>query len=126
MDSFVKRNTKGSPAWLWALVNQFAFPGLGTIMMGRRVGYVQATIMLAGFFLTMGFLLWYLFCAARYATHPAWTEADFVSCYRGYRWSLYLGLGLCAVAWIWALFSSIDILRQARSSATEKTQSSPE
>src|SRR5437667_5708905 len=87
---------KRAPAWLWALVNQLAFPGLGTIMMGRRLGYLQAAIMLAGFFLTMGFLVWYLVCAGRYASDPSWSEADFVSRYRGYQWSLYLGLALCA------------------------------
>ena len=49
---------------LWAIVNQLAFPGLGTLMMGRRVGYAQAAVMLAGFFLTMGYLLWHLVLTA--------------------------------------------------------------
>jgi hypothetical protein len=105
---------KRSHAVLWALINQLAFPGLGTLMMGRRVGYVQATIMLAGFCLTMGFLLWYLVCVGRYAAHPNWEEAKFTSLYRPYKWSLYWGLGFCAAAWVWALFSSIAMVRAAR------------
>ena len=105
-------------AVLWAIINQLAFPGLGTLMMGRRVGYAQAAIMLAGFCLTMGFLLWYLVCVGRYAANPSWEEANFHSLYRPYKWSLYWGLGLCAVAWFWALFSSIAMVRDARASET--------
>jgi hypothetical protein len=101
------------------MVNQLAFPGLGTLMMGRRVGYAQAAIMLAGFTLTMGFLLWYLVCAGRYAVNPSWDETQFTSLYRPYKWSLYWGLGLCAVAWVWALYSSIAMVRAARSGAQQ-------
>jgi hypothetical protein len=107
--------SKRPPAVLWAIVNQFAFPGLGTLMMGRRVGYAQAAIMLAGFALTMGFLLWYIVCIGRYAVNPSWDETQFTSLYRPYKWSLYWGLGISAVAWFWALFSSIAMLRAARS-----------
>jgi len=108
---------KRPPALLWALVNQLAFPGLGTLMMGRRSGYAQVAIMLAGFFLTMGFLLWYLACVGRYVANPSWDESEFQALYRPYKWSLYWGLGFCAVAWVWALFSSIAIMRAARSEA---------
>jgi len=100
--------------WICVLINQGAFPGLGTVMMGRRVGYAQAVIMVAGFFLTMGFLLWYLACIGRYAANSTWTEAYFKSLYRPYQWSLYWGLGLCATAWVWSLFSSIAMLRASR------------
>ena len=106
--------SKRPPAVLWAIVNQLAFPGLGTLMMGRRAGYAQAAIMLAGFSLTMAYLLWYLVCAGRYAVTPSWDEAHFTSLYRPYKWALQWGLGLCAVAWFWALFSSIAMLRAAR------------
>jgi hypothetical protein len=102
---------------LWVAINQLAFPGLGTLMMGRRIGYAQATIMVAGFVLTMAFLVWYLICAGRYAANPSWDEAQFTSLYRPYQWALSWGLGLCAVAWIWALFSSIAMLRASRPDA---------
>lgn len=116
---------KRPPAVLWAIVNQLAFPGLGTLMTGRRVGYAQAAVMLAGFFLTMGYLLWYLVCAGRYAVNPSWNEAHFTSLYRPYQWSLYWGLALCAVAWAWALFSSIAMLRSARSGAQSQSIDRP-
>ena len=75
--------------WVCVTINQAAFPGLGTILSGRRIGYAQATIMLAGFFMTMAFMLYYLTCATRYATTATWTEAEFSSKYKPYIWSLY-------------------------------------
>ena len=98
--------------WVWVMVNQLAFPGLGTILMGRKIGYVQAAIMVAGFILSMGFMLWYIVCVGRFATHQEWTQDQFHALYRPYQWSLFWGLGLCAVAWLWALFSSVSALRK--------------
>jgi hypothetical protein len=97
------------------LINQLAFPGLGTILAGRRIGYAQATLMVAGFILTMAFLIWYLVCAGRYAVNPTWSEQEFTSRYRPYLWSLYWGLALCAFAWVWALISSVQLLRRGES-----------
>lgn len=101
--------------WVLVAINQAAFPGLGTILSGRRIGYAQAIIMLAGFFLTMAFMLYYLTCAARYAMTATWTEAEFSSKYKPYLWSLYWGIGCCVVAWIWSLFSSLQILKSNHS-----------
>ena len=44
-----------SKAWALAALNQLAFPGAGTVMAGRKIGYAQATIMVAGFVLVMLF-----------------------------------------------------------------------
>jgi len=99
-------------AWSAVLINLLAFPGLGTIMSGRRIGYVQAGLMLTGFFLTMGFMIWYLVCISRYLTHPGWSRADFLATFRPYLWSLYWGIGLSALAWLWSLKSSLEILKK--------------
>lgn len=99
-------------AWLSVAINQLAFPGLGTILMKRRAGYLQAILMVAGFILATGFALWLIVCAIRYAMNPAWDEADFRAAYQPFKWALFSGLALCAVAWVWALFSSIGILRR--------------
>src|SRR5262245_3313066 len=110
---------KRASARLCAAINQLAFPGLGTILMGRRVGFAQAAIMLTGFCLATGFLVWYVICAIRYAANPTWSQAEWTSHYRPYQWLRYCGLGLCAAAGIWALLSSIGMLRQgARKSGT--------
>ena len=95
-------------------MNQLAFPGLGTIMAHRRIGYGQATIMLIGFTLTMGFMLWYLACAARFLISSAGDEKAFAAEWRSFLWAGKVGLGLCVVAWCWALVSSIGIIRQTR------------
>lgn len=105
-----------APVWLWVLVNLLAFPGLGTIMMRRRAGYYQASMMVAGFVLAMGYLLWFIACAVRYAGNPAWTEADFTGHYRPYQWALGWGLALCGIAWVWALVSSVQILKAQKPS----------
>jgi hypothetical protein len=99
-------------AWLCVAINQLAFPGLGTILMRRRSGYVQATVMVAGFILATGFALWVIVCAVRYTMNPAWDEADFRAACQPFKWALFSGLALCAMAWVWALFSSIGILRR--------------
>lgn len=112
---------KRTSAWLAVIVNQFAFPGLGTIMMGRRVGYLQATIMVVGFVMVTGFLVWYIVCAVCYASNPTWSEADFTGRYRPYKWTLTWGLTLSAIAWVWALVSSLQILRAQARSAEPKT-----
>ena len=98
-------------SWVCVTINQAAFPGLGTILSGRRIGYAQATIMLAGFFMTMAFMLYYLTCATRYATTATWTEAEFSSKYKPHLWALYWGIGCCVTAWIWSLASSLQILK---------------
>ena len=100
------------------MVNLLAFPGLGTIMAGRRVGYLQAVIMVTGFVLTMGYMLLYLAAVVRYIQHPAWTEADFQALYRPYLWALSTGLALCALAWIWALISSLTLWKQRNRNGT--------
>ena len=102
-------------AWLCIVFNQLAFPGLGTILVGRRVGYAQATLMVAGFILATGFIVWFIVCSIRYAMNPAWDETEFKSTYQPFQWALRYGLALCAVAWVWALISSVAIWRRMRS-----------
>lgn len=97
--------------WMCVVVNQAAFPGLGTKLAGRRVGYLQMAIMLAGFCLFAGFMLWPVVCAIRdiQGVRPIgdlWRES-----YQEAGWAGWWGLGLCLVAWLWAGISSIRILR---------------
>jgi len=102
-----------SRAWGCVAINQLAFPGMGTVMAGLRIGYAQAAIMLAGFFLTMGFMICYFTSVLRLLTQLDSSDAQFEQCYRPYAWAGIYGLALCVIAWFWALFSSITILRNA-------------
>ena len=99
------------PAWVCVLINLAAFPGLGTVLAGRRGGYSQVIIMVGGFVLVMGYMLWYLGGVVHYMMNSNWSEAEFQARYRPYLWALYYGLGLCLVAWVWALWSSIKVWR---------------
>ena len=103
-----------SRAWMCVLVNSLAFPGLGTIMAKRPVGYAQAALMLAGFGVFMAFMLWF-FAGLLQAAGDI--SADLMGFYKlvwSRAWLAGLGLGLCAIAWVWALFSSLAIMRKAR------------
>lgn len=108
------RRGRRVPPWACVMINQLAFPGLGTILAGRRIGYAQAAVMVVGFVLVMGYLILYLGASYRYLQTPGWTQADFEARYRPYLWALYDGIGLCLVAWIWSLRSSFALWRQAR------------
>jgi hypothetical protein len=92
------------------------FPGLGSLMARRRVGYTQVTLTLIGFGLGLvaglWFIVWSLVNWSRYhdpdtdpfvALHDLWQVV---------RWPL-LGIGLFAVSWLWALVTSISLWRQA-------------
>jgi hypothetical protein len=96
-------------AWACVAINQLAFPGLGTIMAGRRVGYVQAIVMVAGFCLFVGFMLGFFAALG----HSVIGERDQPAegYYQKWQWALWNGLALTALAWIWALVSSILMLR---------------
>lgn len=105
---------KRSQLWACAALNQLAFPGLGSVIAGRRAGYAQAAIFLLGFMLLMGFMFWYLFCALRFLKDPAGDEEAWRAQYRSFAWAWKSGLLLCVLSWFWALVSSVGIVRQAQ------------
>lgn len=106
---------RSAPPWLCVTVNQLAFPGLGTIMAQRKIGYLQAAVMIAGFVLTMGFLLTYLSAVAQYLQHSEWSEEQFRAQYLPHQWAIVAGTSLCGLAWIWALVSSWQIWKASQS-----------
>jgi len=93
------------------------FPGLGSLMAGRRVGFAQTTLTLIGFVLGLvaglRFIVWSLVNWSRYhnpdtdpfvALHDLWQVA---------RWPL-LGITLFAVSWLWALVTSLGLVHEAK------------
>jgi hypothetical protein len=101
-------------------MNALALPGLGTVMAGRAIGYVQATLMLVGFCMFMGYMLWYFLAFSRFVFSH--TSEEFGAHYRPWLWVLWLGLGLCIVAWVWSLVSSFLVLRQSTADAPPRIQ----
>jgi len=103
-----------------------ALPGFGSLMAGRVVGYAQAALTIPGFVMTMvfgvKFMVWFLANSAEIYGADAdpvevWTEL-----WQQLRWAL-LGMGLFAVAWLWAQTTNAAILRQA--SKTEERAKPP-
>lgn len=102
-----------SKAWLYAALNQLAFPGAGTVMAGRRIGYFQAAVMVTGFVLTMFYLLAVIVNQVRYATQGS-TEDQLRAAYQQNTWAGKTGAILCLFAWCWSLVSTIIFLSTSR------------
>ena len=92
-------------------------PGSGTLVGGRRSGYVQGLLALAGTGLTIEFGLrfigWYFANYARLQEEMLDPFAVAGEVWIAVRWAL-LGMGLFAIGWLWALGSSLGLLREAR------------
>ena len=103
-----------SKAWAFAALNQLAFPGAGTVLAGRKIGYVQAVIMVVGFVLTMMYLLTAIGTMLALLTNTQMSEAEYEARRHHYDLAGLIGFVLCAVAWFWSLASSIAIVRSAQ------------
>jgi hypothetical protein len=94
-----------------------AMPGSGSVAGGRRIGYVQMALGLTGLGASLWsgarFILWGLKNLPRFydpATDPLAALQDL---WRAARWP-FLGLGIFAAAWFWALGTSLSLLRRAK------------
>jgi len=103
-------------AW-GCLTSNLAIPGSGTLAAGRRSGYVQGLLAITGFALTTvfgaRFMGWYFANFAR--LQEEWVDpfAAAGEVWMAVRWAV-LGMALFALGWLWALGSSLCILREAR------------
>lgn len=95
-------------AWYCLIINQAATPGLGTVWGGRAVvGRAQLAFALAGFFLLVFWIYRDVFqkslreMMGESPLPPATAAAN-------------LGLVCFGLAWVWAWFSSVSILREAQ------------
>ena len=101
-----------------ALVNRLAMPGLGSLMAGRWIeGILQLLVFLAGFVL---FCLWAFRNIAEYyqmmfndvpKTAPGGGELALS------------GVGICALAWFWAVVTSFSLLREASRNSLKSLES---
>ena len=102
------------------LVNQFATPGLGSLMARRFIaGAVQLTLALAGFGLFIGWFIQVAISSYHAVTDQAPEPAR-------YPWMGKAGLVIFAVAWVLAWQTSLSVLRQARKNQpTDTTPTRP-
>jgi hypothetical protein len=103
-------------AW-GCLTSNLALPGVGTLAAGRAVGYLQ--LALAGLGLTLSlvfgiqFIRWTFSHWAELQEPPEDVAARLLSLWIQVRWTL-AGLACFAVAWLWGLWTGLQLLRAAR------------
>ncbi len=96
-----------STAWACLMTNLLVFPGLGSILAGRRLGYAQLVLGLGGFGLNLYFVLRILHQWFHWDQEPGPLMNDLV-------FSL-LGLGVFLTGWIWGLVTGLALMRETRS-----------
>ncbi len=90
-----------------ALMNQFATPGLGSLIARRwMAGVGQLVLFLCGFTL---FIVWFVKLMSQYyglMFGDVQPQTNF--------WILKRSLILCVAAWLWSLVTSINLVREAK------------
>ena len=90
-----------------AFINQLATPGLGTLLVGRWVlGIGQLAVAVAGFVLV---LCWFLLLMVEMYQETANGAPP-----RSVAWIGELGAALFIGSWVWSLFTSLSLMREAR------------
>jgi hypothetical protein len=89
-------------AWVALSASAFVLPGLGSLMLGRRIGWAQAALGAAGFAMSLGWLSLVLADWWRAGTLPANLPRPGL---------LMAGVGVFAAGWLWALHTGMTELR---------------
>jgi len=102
----------------WAcLTTNLAMPGAGSLAAGRLSGYAQIALALGGMAISLlfgvRFIWWFLSNWSQLQNPDADPVATLGEIWRALKWPL-LGLGLFVLSWLWALVTSLGILREAR------------
>ena len=95
-----------SSAWGCMVSNLAVLPGLGSVIAGRRCGYAQAALALVG--MTMS-LVWIWFILVQWHR-----TGDYPFDGGPYMKMGLSGFGLFVCGWIWAFFTSLSLLREAK------------
>ena len=101
------------------LATNLVMPGLGSLAGGRKIGLPQLALCLAGFAITLGFGLPFIYWALAHWSEFYGSEpipdplAPLRDLWQHARWPL-LGIGLFALSWVWALLTSWSLLAKAK------------
>ena len=99
-------------------MNQFATPGLGSLLARRFVeGAGQLGIFLVGFVL---FVMWFVDMMRQFYG-LMFSDAE----PQVQRWTLVAGVALCAFAWLWSLVTSFSLMREAKRNEREGKLATP-
>lgn len=95
-----------------ALMNQFATPGLGSLLARRfAAGAGQLGIFLVGFVL---FVAWFVDVMRQYYALMFSDNEPHIR-----HWLIFASLGFCALGWLWALVTSLSLMREAKRNERE-------
>jgi hypothetical protein len=103
-------------AW-GCLTSNLALPGMGSIVAGRVSGYGQLVLSILGMALTLifsfRFCLWYVANSSRLRNDQTDPLALLGEMWVSLRWPL-LGFAVFGCSALWALVTSLSIMREAR------------
>jgi hypothetical protein len=109
-----------STAW-GCLTSNLALPGSGSLLAGRVSGYGQVLLALVGAVITTVFGLRFVVWVFSHWTQLQDADLDplerLLTLWLGLRWAL-VGMAVFVIAWLWALGSSVGILRGAGRTGT--------
>ena len=112
-------------AW-GCLTSNLALPGSGSLLAGRRSGYSQLVLAMAGLLVItifgLRFILWALGNWSRLHAPDADPVESLLEIWVHLKWAL-LGFGIALIAWLWALMTGLSILNSA--SKTDHSSSPP-
>lgn len=92
-------------AWGGLVANLLVLPGLGSLLVGRKVGWIQATLALGGFVLTLVWLVSFV---------RAWLSLGEFPLDAGPEMTTGLfGIALFGVALLWSLGTSLSVAWRA-------------
>jgi hypothetical protein len=110
-----RRALSRQTAW-GCLTSNLALPGSGSLVAGHPVGYAQLALALGGFVVSaifgVRFIVWQLANWSRFHSPEADPAADLLEIWLHLRWAL-LGMAIVFVSFLWALTTSLAILRSA-------------
>ena len=104
----------------YALLNQLATPGLGSLMAGRIIaGIGQLLLAVTGFVMVIA---WFVKVMIQFYSLMSGGDPN----PRSVAWLALAGFGAFALAWLWALVTSLSLLRDAsRNEVAEFEQIKP-
>jgi len=107
-------------AW-GCFTSNLALPGSGSLVAGRRSGYAQLALTFIGFIATLSFgfrFIWWYFANHAGLADPETGPAKLAEMWPIAFWAL-LGIAIFALALLWALATSLQILREAKASESQ-------
>ena len=110
-----RRALSRQTAW-GCLTSNLALPGSGSLVAGHPVGYAQLVLALGGFAFSavfgVRFIAWQLANWSRFHGPQGDPVAELTEIWLHLRWAL-LGMAIVFFAFLWALMTSLAILRSA-------------